>query len=283
MKRGYITLAQNNNDTDYIRQAYALALSIKNTQSTVNEFAICVEDKTKVPKKYLKVFDHVIEIPGGDEAKDEDWKIHNKWKYFEMSPFDETVILDADMIFTDDVSHWWDFLTTRNVHFTSTVHNYKGQVATSDYYRKTFTRNELPNVYTAFFYFNKSKEAEELFKLAEIIYQNWEEVYFEFLPLQRPKQVSGDIVFALATKILGLNSTDDMLFPSFVHMKSKMMDIPDTHIIEEWTTSLPTYFTDKGILKVSNYKQSLPFHYHIKSWLTPKVVKQLEEIYDGQK
>jgi len=281
MSKGYITLAQNSGKVDYIRQAYALALSIKNTQTDVTDFAICVEDADKVPEKYRHAFDHIIEIPWGDAAEGEKWKIHNKWKYYYMSPFDETVILDADMIFTTDVSSWWDYLSTQDVHFTTTVHNYKGQIATSDWYRATFTQNELPNVYTAFFYFKQSDEAAQLFKLAEWIYNNWEKFYFENLPEARPKEVSGDVVFALAAKILGIECNDDLPFPSFVHMKSRMMDIPGNQITENWIEHVPTYFTDDGTFKVGNYKQYLPVHYHIKDWLTDKIIKQLEDIHNG--
>ena len=42
--------------------AYALALSLKATQSTVSNLTVCVDKKTKAPK-YLEVFDQVVEIP----------------------------------------------------------------------------------------------------------------------------------------------------------------------------------------------------------------------------
>jgi hypothetical protein len=282
MTRGYITIAQNTPGIDYVRQAYALALSIKNSQSEVQDFAICVTDKKDVPKEWAYAFDHIIEIPGNDDAKNETWKIQNKWKYFEMSPFDETVILDSDMIFTSSVDHWWDFLSTKNVYFTTSVHNYKGLIATSDYYRQAISENNLPNVYTAFMYFNKSKEAEEMFEMARIIYQNWEKFYFEFIPTYRPKNVSGDIVFSLAQHILGTENTmSDLNFPSFVHMKSQMMNIPKNQITENWIENIPTYYRPDGVLKVGNYKQVLPFHYHIKSWITDDIIAKLEERYNG--
>lgn len=282
MSRGYITLAQNSGDVDYVRQAYALALSIKNTQSEVNEFAICVNKKSDVPKKWRHVFDYIIKIPGEDDAEGKEWKIHNKWKYFEMSPFDETVILDADMIFTSDVSHWWTYLSMSHVHFTTQVHNYKGAIATDNFYRKALFENELPSVYTAFMYFDKSDEAKEMFDMAKIIYQNWETFYYEYIPLYRPKHVSGDVVFSLAQHILGTENALADTYPSFVHMKSKMMDIPAGHITENWIENLPTYFTEDGTLKVGNYKQTLPVHYHIKEWLTDTVIEKLEGIYNGQ-
>ena len=70
MSRGYIVIAQNSGETDYLKMAYALALSLKATQSTVSNLTVCVDKDTKVPPKYAKVFDQVVEIPWQDDAKD---------------------------------------------------------------------------------------------------------------------------------------------------------------------------------------------------------------------
>jgi hypothetical protein len=94
--------------------------------------------------------------------------------------------------------------------------------------------------------------------------------------------VSGDIVFSLAQHILGTEDTmNDLNFPSFVHMKSQMMNIPKNQITENWVENIPTYYRPDGVLKVGNYKQLLPFHYHIKSWLTDDIIAKLEERYNG--
>ena len=47
MSKGYIVIAQNNDTVDYLEQAYALALNLKLTQSTVSNLAVCVDAKTK--------------------------------------------------------------------------------------------------------------------------------------------------------------------------------------------------------------------------------------------
>lgn len=281
MSKGYITLAQNSGDIDYIRQAYALALSIKNTQTEVNQFAICVESKSLVPQEYHEVFDYIIEIPGTDDAADEDWKIHNKWKYYEMSPFDETVILDADMIFVDDVSYWWEFMSLQDVYWVTSPVTFKGHTITSNYYRKAIEDNNLPNMYTAFFYFKKSPEVKLYFEKVKHIYRNWKLYFYEFMPLSRPKQVSGDIVFALAAKIMGYEAVSNTLgIPCFTHMKSYVQNLPHTEITENWTKHIPTYITDTCEITIGNYRQMLPVHYHIKDWLTDEIIEKLEGVYN---
>ena len=46
MSRGYITIAQNSEDIDYLEMSYALALSLKATQENSN-LCVCVDEGTK--------------------------------------------------------------------------------------------------------------------------------------------------------------------------------------------------------------------------------------------
>ena len=285
MSRGYIVIAQNNDTTDYLEQAYALALSIKISQSTVKDFAVCVDAETKkhIKAKHKRVFDHIIDIPWGDDAESAEWKINNKWKYYYMTPFDETVILDTDMIFTTDVSYWWDILSQRDVWVTSNVYTYRGDIVTSDYYRKAFTANHLPNVYTAFFYFKKSELATELFKMTQMIFENWQRFFFRYAPNDKPDWLSGDYAFALAMKILGIEhlclceNVDQV--PTFVHMKSHIQNIKDNQIGDDWTRNIPSYFTALNNFKVGNFHQTLPFHYVVKDWLNKDIITRMEKLY----
>jgi len=51
MTKGYVVLAQNTDTIDYIRQAYALALSLKLSQQTVSNISIITDDI--VPEEYI--------------------------------------------------------------------------------------------------------------------------------------------------------------------------------------------------------------------------------------
>ncbi len=277
MSKGYIVIAQNSK-VDYLRQAYALALSLKATQSTVNNLTVLTNDK--VPDKYKQVFD-IQQIPWTDSAEQNEWKINNKWKYYYATPYDETVILDTDMLFTTDVSHWWDTLQLKDIWATTNVRTYKNELVTSDTYRKVFTSNKLPNIYTAFFYFKQSDLGVELFNLLNTIFDNWERYFYLYLDKDRPKFLSADVAYALAIKILGIeedctwNTIKE--FPTFVHMKSKIQNIPIKDITEEWEQHIPTYHIPNGELFIGNFVQTLPFHYHRKEWLTDTIIANLEK------
>lgn len=284
MSKGYIILAQDTKKENYLRMAYALALSIKNTQSTVNKVCLATDiDKSLLPKKYLEVFDDIVPIPWQDHASDSKWKIENTWKFYYMTPYDETVVLDADMLFPADVSHWWDILSKQDVWVTTRPRTFKGDLITSTKYRQVHVSNSLPHFYIAFFYFKKSTLAAELFRMTNIIFNNWERFYFEFLDDTRPKYNSGDVAYALAMKILGIENecTSKILdIPTFVHMKGHLQGISEKLIGEDWTKSLPTYFHEDGSFKIGNYQQIYPFHYHIKSWLTDEMIEILEKRVD---
>jgi hypothetical protein len=283
--RGYIVIAQNTKFVNYLEQAYALALNLKLTQSQVNRLAVCVDESTmrQITDKHKAVFDHVILIPWRDDAADTDWKINNKWKYLYMTPYDETVVLDTDMLFPTDVSHWWDIMTERDVWFTTNVRTYRDEVVTSDFYRTYFRANNLPNVYTAFFYFKKSDLASELFAMAEIVFQHWQRFFHKYMPEGKPAYLSGDVAFALATQLLGIEHlcTKDSVqsMPTFVHMKSHVQNVKDFKMAPEWTGSLPTYYNSYRDFKIGNFQQTLPFHYTDKSWLTADMIHQLEQDY----
>lgn len=276
MSKGYLILAQSSGNHDYIKMAYALAMSIKITQKTVNAVAIAVEDKRIVPSEMVSAFDHIVEIPWIDDASESTWKIENKWKYVYMTPFEETVVLDADMVFTAPVDSWWDILGRHELYFTTNPRTYRNNVISSDFYRKTFTSNKLPDVYTAFMYFKKTDMVYDFFALVELIFHNWERYYYEFLDETRPKHVSGDVCYALAVKIMGIaDVTCTNLVPGFVHMKTHAQDIDSESIGEDWTKTIPTYFTRQCQLKISNFHQILPFHYYVKDWLSDDVIKKL--------
>lgn len=281
MSKGYLILAQNTLRDDYGRLAYGLALSIKNSQSSNSRICLATDiNKSEIPGEYRNVFDHIVSIPWLDAAADSKWKIENKWKYYHMTPFDETIILDADMLFPADISHWWDVLSKKDVWITDKPRTFKGEIITSTKYRNAFVSNDLPNVYTAFMYFKKTALSAELFKMTEIIFNNWERFFYEFMDENRPRVLSGDVAYALAIKLLGIKdecfgNLDSL--PSFVHMKGHLQGINEKYITEDWTKHIPTYFGTDGKFKIGNYEQTLPFHYHIKEWLTDDKIKILEK------
>lgn len=284
MSKGYLILSQNNPEFDYLTLAYVNALTIKLTQSRVNSVSLVTDNVEAVPEKYKNVFDNIIPIPWGDAAINSQWKIENRWKLYHTTPYRETVILDADMLFLSDVSDWWDYFSTRELCITSKVRDFKNQFIPSDtFYRSTFIKNDLPNAYSAFAYFKKCQMAQDFWELIDVIVKNWEEYYINLLSTDRPKRLSIDVAFGIAIKLLDI---EDIVFtkqdfPTFVHMKSHIQGW--RHPTNDWTDSVAPYFESNGSLKIGNYQQSGVFHYTEKKIITNEIVTLYEELYNKKK
>lgn len=270
MNKGFLTIAQNTFHFDYVKMAYVLAMSLKLSQSKYDKLSIIVNEKEEIPEKYLPFFDKVIYV----ENPKESWKIQNKWQYFDLTPYDETIVLDADMLFFNDIDIWWKCLEQSELEFATTTQNYRGTETTSDFYRKTFTANDLPNLHTALFYFKKTKEIENYFKFIKLMFHNWKEFYEKFLK-DPPRSLSGDVAYSLAAKIIFNRKWDTFL--TFTHMRSRLQD---EGIVSGWNKELPSFFTNyhgKIELKVNNFNQIYPFHYIKKDFLNEEVIQLYED------
>ena len=281
MSRGYLVFARNSKH-DYVRMAYALALSIKVTQR-ISSISLAVPKDHIVDERYASVFDHILTIPDGEGSS----PFYDQWKFYDTTPYDETVILDADMIFPSSVDHWWDIYSKHDFCSANKVMNYRGEQVTSDYYRKVFTANELPNTYIAMTYFKKSDMAEQIFKQMKAIYDFWDEFSLDFFKDMCPKLIDGDVAMALAIKQLGYENevvSKVGRYPTFVHMKAKCQSVnTNLSISDNWMDSIPSRFTKNGDLYLGHFKQNIPFHYCLKEWLTDKTVKNLEQLYVRRK
>ena len=280
MSKGYLIFAQNNKTDDYVRMAYALALSIKVSQNNVNAVSLVTDIVDAVPNHYKDIFDNVIAVPWSDHSYFSSWKIENRWKLYSISPYDETVILDADMLFMSSIDNWWEYLSnSHDMCFVTKSMTYRGDVADDSYYRKTFIDNNLPNVYSAFFYFKKSDKISNYWNTVKMITLNWKTFFQKFLSQNVPNRLSMDVVFALAAKIHGINDdiTSSFGYPTIIHMKpyAQGWKAPE----DSWINLVGSYMNSQGILKIGNYQQSGIFHYTEKEFLTDHIVKVYENLY----
>lgn len=280
MSKGFLVLAQNTPDSNYVTQAYALALSIKATQTTPTPISVITNDE--VPEQYLHAFDKIIPIPFSDSAKRKKWKIQNRWKFFHATPYDETIVLDTDMLVLGDFGKWWNYCSNRDVVFCSKILNYKQEYVPADVvHRKAFIANKLTNPYSALQYFKKTDPALEFYKVLEFVVKNWEECYDIFAPLERQDWLSIDLAVAITIEILGLHgiAIDECSPLEFVHMKSGIQGWPSSPAT--WQSYVNSYFNSSGELLVGNIKQPTLFHYVEKDFITIDLLNRLEELASG--
>lgn len=271
MSRGHLFFAQNTN-INYVTQAYCAALTIKK----FNKFnKTCLVTTDTVPLKYLKAFDRIETIPWGDDAVNSTWKIENRWKLIHVSPFDETLVYDTDMLLLSSNDHWWNLLDNKSIALTNKVVNYKNNLIFDNVYRKTFIENELPNVYFGLHYFKKDRRAWEFYKWLEIIVKNWKLFYNEHTLNNTQKFCSMDVTAAIATKVM--NAVDEFTIGNpltFTHMKSAVQGwypSPAT-----WQSAVSVHFNDNLNLRINNFLQQGVFHYTEDDFLTETILRKIE-------
>jgi hypothetical protein len=180
------------------------------------------------------------------------------------------------MLLLNSIDHWWPHLEKHELVFTSNVFDYRGNTIDNDYYRKTFTANNLSNVYVGAFYFKKVAKAYEFFKWLDILTNNWKEFYSEFLPKAPQKFCSLDVNSALAVKFMDCESqvlVNKTFIPSFTHMKPALQGWNNVPI--KWTSVLSSHFSDECQLKVGNVQQQGLFHYVENEFLTDDILHKL--------
>lgn len=273
MSNGICLVAQNNATTDYIKQAYALALSVLGHSPRTN---ISLITNDEVPNDYKTVFDKIISIPWGDLAEKNDWKIDNRWKVYHVSPYENTLVFDVDMLVLEDISkNWQNFKTSAKLQFTKNVKTFRNELVTSRYYRKTFDSNNLPDVYSGMYQFTKCEETLAFFNLLDVIMQNWQTFYKEYASKDMQKWCSVDLSIAIALKILGIEGYSLDYSPmTFTHMKPHAQNFVNPP--QKWTDVLPVDLNDKH-LYINGYKQTGVLHYVEDEFLTDEVIAWLKE------
>ena len=271
MSKGHVFLAQNSS-VDYVKQAFALACTIKHHNKTHNQTCLITNDV--VPDQYRHVFDYIVPIPGIDNAKGSQWKIHNRWKIIHITPFTENLVYDTDMLLLGSNDHWWNFLVDKDVVLTSRVKDYKGRIIKNDFYRKTFTSNNLPNCYLGVHFFQKSHRAFEFYKWLEVITNNYQDFYEKYTPKNQQKFCSMDLNASLATKFMDtehefLIDTDT---PSFIHMKSAIQGWASNN--KSWQDTVSYRYTNNE-MTVANIVQSGVFHYTEDDFLTDELLEKI--------
>ena len=275
MKFGYLLVVAEHETVDYLQLAYALALSIKNTQKQpFDQVALVIDNKDKLKDiKSPWVFDHVIE-----------WNAQTFWNgrswMDELTPFDNTVCVDVDMLFMRDYSHWVEyFIEHSELYVANRSYTYRGEIVVDQHYRKTFQRNNLPNLYSFYTFFKKNSPiVKEFFDLGREIIKNPTGFSNIFLSEYRPKVIGTDEAFALAAKILDI--TDDIAypleFPRIAHMKPMIQNWPWP--ADKWSDHVGFYLNRNGQLKIGNYQQHDIVHYVEKDKITEETIYILEEI-----
>jgi hypothetical protein len=246
-EQGYVVMAVNTATVDYVRCAAMLVQSLKTQHPDAR---VCLITDQPVEDS---VFDYVHLLPAvSDNAYANDAAVFN------LTPFRETIKLEADMLIASPIEHWWQLFRHRDLVISTGCRNWHGDVSAVRHYRRVFDQNHLPDVYNAVTYWRLSNTAKEFFDLTRDIFANWEHV--RTLIKFAPALADTDLVYALAAQIIGEHrvTMPFVTYPQIVHMKPHHAGTTD-----RWTNEL-TWEHDP--LRINTVAQWGAFHYHIKDW-----------------
>lgn len=266
--RGFVSTACG---VEYLRMAYLQALSIKTTQYAEKNYAVIVDKETAdiIEPKHQQLFDVIVTLDGK-------WSFSREWEIRNLSPWKRTVKLDADMLFVNDISHWWNSFENYKILLTTDIENYKGNVILDRWHRKLFDLNHLPNIYTAFYYFRDGVESAEFFELCAKISNEWDWFAGEFLIKNDNPNPRDDEIFAIAAQIYGIEhcTLPGAAYPRFVHFKEPLNSLPPE---QPWHKQLHVEFNNN--LWIGHYPQRLPIHYINNSFVNEEIIDRYEQNY----
>ena len=254
MNHGYVIVAENTAKTNYLDCAEKLAYTLKRAMPDCS-VTLLSNELTK-----CHYFDRVLNLE--PTISSDPYKILNDIQVYNLSPYDHTIKLEADMYIPRSIDHWWEVLKNRDVVVSSTIRDFMGNISDCRVYRKFIDDNGLPDVYNSITYFRKSPLAESFFQIVRDVTENWAE-YKSLLKCNPQEEVSTDWAYSIACHILGIENTTLPTFTemSMVHMKKFVNGIPS----EDWTNTL-VHEILPHVLRVNTYAQLYPFHYHTKAF-----------------
>lgn len=248
-EQGYLIVATNTDIVDYVSCAARLANSIKTWHPTAK---VCLVTNQTVTDP---VFDHVQQLIVHDTENP--WS--NDWQAAKLTPFRETIKLEADMLIASPIDHWWTMCRHRDVVISTGCRTWQDQISTARHYRKIFDENDLPDVYNAVTYWRLSNTAKDFFRYVRDIFEHWQQ-YSKMLKFADEKP-STDLVYAMAAQIIGADrvTMPFATYPKIVHMKRHHAGTAT----ENWTREL---VWEHDPLRINTVAQWDAFHYHVKDW-----------------
>lgn len=254
MTQGYVIPAINTDTVDYEQCARVLIKSLR-AVGDLRPVTVITRDDLESSS--------VSSVTHGPYADD--------WQVYQLSQYDETFKLEADMIVTRSLEPWWTLCSNRDLFIASGCRDYKQQISRSRYYRQFNDKNLLPDLYNGITYYKKSTVAETFFDHVKTIFRNWTEINDS---LQSPSQLEWgdtDSVYAIAASVIGVeHCTVENDTIQWVHMKQHINNL----LVEEWDRELVWELVGTDF-RINTVSQLYPVHYHVKS-----IAAQLEPLYD---
>jgi hypothetical protein len=213
MTRGVLIFAHNSPDVDYgLMSIIAGGLAKKNlgvSVSLVTDIGTLnwMEESGTIIKA-REVFENIIEVKrpytkntrtlhDGFESKVIPFVNSNRYSVWELSPYDQTLLIDSDyLIFSDRLNEYWEVdAPVMMAHSMTDLTGDRGGILDN-----RVSETGVHMFWATTVMFDKSPESQFFFKLVDFVKDNY--IYYADLFRFNPKQFRNDIAFSVAKHIM---------------------------------------------------------------------------------
>lgn len=211
MSKGVFLFAQNNHTIDYVKQAIFCAKKIKKHLKV--EVALATDNVEYLKKTYpyySKYIDHVIPLEwqechqtrlyfdGAMSKRGLEWRNFDRCKVYDLTPFDETLVIDTDFIIGNSVlgnvfKSQEEFLICKDVKDLNFDRPGKEMF---DY----ISDRSIDMYWATVFYFKKTERMKIFFDLVSHIKENWK--YYRLIYQIPQVKYRNDFSFSIAIHLL---------------------------------------------------------------------------------
>lgn len=206
MSKGVVLFALDNDEINYTKLAEFAAKKVSRFLKVPVSIITDLSSSQNISDRTL--FDQIILVEpnssyfsksfrDGNFKKKMLWKNSHRDTIFELSPYDETLVIDVDFIINSEILNYcWDqphdFLIFKNSFDLASWRSSKDYSYISQY--------SIPFYWATVFFFRKTTENRVLFSLVTYIKENWS--YYNFLYQLSSPNFRNDFAFSIAIHIM---------------------------------------------------------------------------------
>ena len=215
MSRGVLIFAHNNSSIDYVEIAIFAAERVKKFLNV--PVSLVTDNREYLEQTHAdkaKVFDQVIDSTTTWEQKKQfndgsmaskilTWKNFTRSDCYDITPYDETLVIDADFIINSDhLNKIWnsphDFLIFKDSYDLA---QWRDVTAFGN-----LNKTSIPFYWATVFYFKKTEFTDALFTLIRHMRENWS--YYRLLYALDSDMFRNDFAFSMALHIINDSATN---------------------------------------------------------------------------
>jgi hypothetical protein len=205
MSKGVVLFAFNNERDNYYEMAEYCA---KRVNHFLNLPVTLITDEKSIPSDTEYTFDNVIKVDAQDDnAKNKDSAWINKGRYqaYELTPYDETIVLDTDYIVnSDQLNHVFDLYDDFMCAKTATY------LMFNDAPKDIISERSFDVPWATIMVFKKTQKAKQIFESIKMVQDNY--LHYANLYNFIPAPYRNDFALAIALHIVYGGLVDEQVY-----------------------------------------------------------------------